>query len=65
MLMTMMMAMMINQMLMGMTKLIIVSLFEPEHDKSNKMTCTLSEDSEQPGPLHSPISLFAMRFVGS
>ena len=22
---------------------------EPEHDKTNKMTCTRSEDSEQPG----------------
>ena len=28
------------------------SIFEPAHDKSNKMACAPSEDSDQPG--HSP-----------
>ena len=33
------------------------TIFEPEHDKSNKITCTPSEDSDQPGHLASLSSL--------
>ena len=35
--------------------------FEPQHDKTNKMTCAPSEDSDQPG--HSPglIRVFTVR----
>ena len=31
--------------------------FEPEHDKTNKMTCAPIEDSDQPGHMLSLISL--------
>ena len=39
--------------------------FEPSHDKTNKMTFVLSEDSDQPG--HSPglTRIFAVRSMGS
>ena len=37
---------------------------KPAHDKTNKMTCKSSEDSDQPGNL--PVwSVFAVRFMGS
>ena len=35
-------------------------LFEPPHDKTYKMTCTPSEDSDQPGHLASLIRAFAV-----
>ena len=35
------------------------SLFE-QHDKTNKMTCVPSEDSDQPGHLHSLIRVFVV-----
>ena len=38
---------------------------EPPHDKTNKMTCAPSEDSEQPGHLPNLIRVFAMRSMGS
>ena len=37
------------------------SLFEPPHDKTNKMTCAPSEDSDQPGHSPSLIRVFAVR----
>ena len=39
--------------------------FEPTHDKTNKMTFVLSEDSDQPGHPPSLIRVFAVRSVGS
>ena len=35
-------------------------LFEPPHDKTNKMACTPSEDSDQPGHQPSLIRVFAV-----
>ena len=35
--------------------------FEPPHDKTNKMICVPSEDSDQPGHLASLVSVFAVR----
>ena len=35
--------------------------FEPPHDKTNKMACAPSEDSDQPGHLPSLIRVFAVR----
>ena len=32
-------------------------IFEPEHDKTNKVACAPSEDSDQPGHLLSLVSL--------
>ena len=36
-------------------------LFEPPHDKTNKMACAPSEDSDQPGQPPSLIRVFAVR----
>ena len=38
---------------------------EPSHDKTNKMACAPSEDSDQLGHLPSLIRVFAVRSVGS
>ena len=35
--------------------------YEPPHDKTNKMTCAPSKDSDQPGYLPSLIRVFAVR----
>ena len=35
--------------------------YEPPHDKTNKMVCVPSEDSDQPGRPPSLISVFAVR----
>ena len=45
----------------------IVFIFEPKHDKINKMSCAPSEDSDQPGhpPVWSGLSLSAWRTRGS
>ena len=46
-------------------------VYWPPHDKTNKMTCALSEDSDQPGHPHEPghppslIRVFAVRSKGS
>ena len=40
-------------------------LFEPLHDKTNKMACAPSEESDQPGHSPSLIRVFAVRSVGS
>ena len=42
-----------------------VTLEEPQHDKTNKMTCAPSEDSDQSGHPPSLIRAFALRSVGS
>ena len=38
-----------------------ISCYEPSHDKTNKMACAPSEDSDQPGHLPSLIRVFAIR----
>ena len=38
---------------------------EPEHDKTIKMTCVPSKDSDQPRHLPSLIRVFAVRFMSS
>ena len=38
--------------------------FEPPHDKTNKMICAPSKDSDQPGHLPSLIRVFAVHSVG-
>ena len=37
----------------------------PRHDKTNKMKCAPSEDSDQPGHPSSVIRVFAVCFMGS
>ena len=39
--------------------------FEPPHDKTNKVACAPSEDSDQPGHPPSLIRVFAVCSVGS
>ena len=39
--------------------------FVPPHDKTNKMACAPSEDSDQPGHSPSLTSVFAVRSMGS
>ena len=43
----------------------IVNKNEPRHDKTSKLTCALSEDSDQPGHPPSLITVFAVHSVGS
>ena len=38
-----------------------ITEIEPQHDKTNKMACVLSEDSDQPGHPPSLIRVFAVR----
>ena len=45
----------------GLTKKENISLFEPPHDKTNKMACAPSEDSDQTGHPSSLIRVFAVR----
>ena len=40
-------------------------IYEPPHDKTNKMACALSEASDQPGYKPSLIRVFAVRSKGS
>ena len=40
-------------------------IVEPQHDKTNKMTCASSEDSDQPGCPPRLIRVFAVRSMGS
>ena len=39
--------------------------FEPPHNKTNKMTCAPSEDSDQPGYPPCLIRVFVVRSMGS
>ena len=39
--------------------------FEPQHDKTNKMTCAPGENSDPPGYPSSLIRVFDVRSVGS
>ena len=39
------------------------NIFEPPHDKTNKMACAPSEDSDQPGHPPSLIRIFAVRMM--
>ena len=43
----------------------LVVLNEPAHDKTNKMTCPPSEDSDQPGHLPRLIGVCVVRLMGS
>ena len=43
----------------------VLLYFEPQHDKTNKMTCAPSEDLDQPGHPPDLIRVFAVRFIGS
>ena len=43
----------------------IPEMFEPQCDKTNKLTCAPSEVSDQPGHLPSLISVFAVCSMGS
>ena len=38
-----------------------LSMYEPPHDKTNKMTCAPSEDSDHPGHLPNLIRVFCMK----
>ena len=38
-----------------------VDKIEPDHDKTNKVACVPSEDSDQPGHLPSLIKVFGVR----
>ena len=42
-----------------------ISTVQPAHDKTNKMVCAPSEDSDQPGHPPSLIRVFAVRSMGS
>ena len=42
-----------------------MSLYESPRDKTNKMACVPSEDSDQPGHLPSLIRVFVVRSMGS
>ena len=42
----------------------MLRLFEPKHDKTSKMICAPSEDSDQPGHPSSLTRVFAVRSVG-
>ena len=42
-----------------------LNLFEPPHDKTNKMACAPSKDWDQPGHLPNLIRVFAVRFMDS
>ena len=42
-------------------RLISLSCGKPPHDKTNKITCAPSEDSDQPGHPPSLIRVFAVR----
>ena len=42
-----------------------MSLFEPHRDKTNKIACAPSEDSDQPGHPPSLIRVFTVRSVSS
>ena len=42
-----------------------IIMIEPPHDKTNKMACAPSEDSDQPGHPPSLIRVFTVRSVGS
>ena len=43
----------------------VASIIEPSHDKTNKMICAPSEDSDQPGHPPSLIRVFAVHSMGS
>ena len=43
----------------------LYNINEPPHDKTNKMICAPSEDSDQPEHLPSLIKAFAMCIMGS
>ena len=42
-----------------------ILIIEPNYDKTNKMTCAPSEDSDQAGHQPSLIKVFAVHSVGS
>ena len=48
-----------------MTKIAVIPTYEPPRDKTNKLTCAPSEDSDQPGRIPRLIWVFAARSLGS
>ena len=42
-----------------------IHVYEPQHDKTNKVACTPSEDSDQPGHPPSLIRVIAVRMEKS
>ena len=51
--------------LVTLTEDLFIVSFEPRRDKTNKLTCAPSEDSDQTGHPPSLIRVFAVRSVGS
>ena len=47
------------------SKVTTYNLYQPQHYKTNKITCAPSEDSDQPGHPPSLIKVFAVRSMGS
>ena len=45
--------------------LVVLNKYEPAHDKTNKMACAPSEDSDQPGHRLRLIRVLAVHSVGS
>ena len=45
--------------------LVLWYAFEPPHDKTNKITCAPSEDSDQPRHPPSLITVLALRSMGN
>ena len=46
------------------SNMVCLKIFGPQHDKTNKMTCAPSEDSDQPGHLPSLVRVFAVHLLG-
>ena len=55
----------VSQYLVWLAALFIQSIYEPPRDKTNKMTCAPSEDSDQPRHPPSLIRVFAVLSMGS
>ena len=49
----------------GQKTLVVALIFDPAHDKTYKMACAPSVDSDQPWHLPILISVFAVRTMGS
>ena len=54
-----------NNIILPLFNIQIASTIESHRDKTNKMACALSEDSDQPGHSPSLIRVFAVRPMGS
>ena len=54
----------ITLVLLGYDKNVFIKRYDPPHDKTDKMACAPSEDSDQPWHLSTLIRFFAARSVG-